>query len=238
VHRSIQAVTFDVGGTLIDPYPSVGHIYSEVAAQCGANALDPELLNQRFRHVCRVFARPLQSALDWTELVDRVFDGLVQRPPSQTFFRRLYDRFRDPGVWCVHHDVRPVLDRLRRAKIRTAVISNWDDRLRPLLDRLGLSEWLEPIIVSCEVKASKPDPAIFITAAAALNLTPAHILHVGDDRRRDLEAARRAGFQALLLDRRSRRARFPRIRTLLDVADFLESPSRHVNVSNVSPQFN
>ena len=29
----IQAVTFDVGGTLIRPWPSVGHVYAEVAAR-------------------------------------------------------------------------------------------------------------------------------------------------------------------------------------------------------------
>jgi len=31
----IRAISFDVGGTLIRPWPSVGHVYAEVAAQQG-----------------------------------------------------------------------------------------------------------------------------------------------------------------------------------------------------------
>jgi hypothetical protein len=31
----IRAVTFDVGGTLIEPWPSVGRVYAEVAARHG-----------------------------------------------------------------------------------------------------------------------------------------------------------------------------------------------------------
>src|SRR5437016_5296071 len=44
----IQAVTLDVGGTLIRPWPSVGHIYSEVAAHHGHPIIPPETLNLRF----------------------------------------------------------------------------------------------------------------------------------------------------------------------------------------------
>ena len=42
----IRAVTFDVGGTLIEPWPSVGHVYAEVAAQHGWAGLSIEALNR------------------------------------------------------------------------------------------------------------------------------------------------------------------------------------------------
>ena len=44
----VRAVTFDVGGTLIKPSPSVGHIYAEVAARHGRKKVSPETLNRRF----------------------------------------------------------------------------------------------------------------------------------------------------------------------------------------------
>ena len=44
----IQAVTFDVGNTLIKPWPSVGHIFAEVAAAHGHGNCSPEELNRRF----------------------------------------------------------------------------------------------------------------------------------------------------------------------------------------------
>jgi FMN phosphatase YigB (HAD superfamily) len=36
--RPVEAVTFDVGGTLIEPWPSVGHIYAEAASKLGLSA--------------------------------------------------------------------------------------------------------------------------------------------------------------------------------------------------------
>jgi phosphoglycolate phosphatase-like HAD superfamily hydrolase len=46
--KDIKAITFDVGGTLIEPFPSVGHIYAEIAAQHGHGKFSPEELNRRF----------------------------------------------------------------------------------------------------------------------------------------------------------------------------------------------
>ena len=45
--ETVEAITLDVGGTLIEPWPSVGHIYAEVAARHGVQA-EPEELTRRF----------------------------------------------------------------------------------------------------------------------------------------------------------------------------------------------
>ncbi|MCL4179187.1 MAG: HAD-IA family hydrolase [Verrucomicrobia bacterium] len=216
--ETIQAVTFDVGGTLIDPHPSVGHVYAEIAASFGGPTLDPHLLNHRFRAAWKAFPRQLHSAGDWAELVDQVFDDLVHPAPSRSFFPRLYERFADPDAWKIHADVLPTLEALRRDGIRIAVLSNWDDRLRPLLQRLELARFFDPIIVSCEVGAAKPDPAIFRFAASALELPPGLILHVGDDPILDL-AAGHAGLQAVLIDRCHPNCSLPRIHSLTRIPE-------------------
>jgi putative hydrolase of the HAD superfamily len=215
---TIQAVTFDVGGTLIDPHPSVGHVYAEIAAGITGFPLDAHLLERRFRTAWKAFPRQLHSAADWAELVDEVFRDLVPTPPSQSFFPRLYARFSDPDVWRVHDDVLPTLEGLRREGIRTAVLSNWDERLRPLLQRLQLAHYFDPIIVSCEVGTAKPDPAIFRFAAEALDLSPDRILHVGDDPSLDL-AANRAGFHAVLIDRDHPDCALPHIHALTRIVE-------------------
>ena len=43
------------------------------------------------------------------------------------------------------------LQRLRSAGVRLAVVSNFDTRLRPLLDSLNLTDLFDEIIVSAEV---------------------------------------------------------------------------------------
>ena len=52
----IQAVTLDVGGTLIEPWPSVGHVYAEIAARFGAPGHAPALLNRQFGEAWRRIA--------------------------------------------------------------------------------------------------------------------------------------------------------------------------------------
>ena len=53
---AIQAVTFDVGGTLIEPWPSVGHVYANVAAHHGAPSLPVKVINRQFARAWNVLA--------------------------------------------------------------------------------------------------------------------------------------------------------------------------------------
>ena len=57
---NIKAVTFDAGGTLIKPWPSVGHVYAEAAA--GHARIAPERLNERFAAVWQGAAAVQSSA--------------------------------------------------------------------------------------------------------------------------------------------------------------------------------
>ena len=49
----VRAVTFDVGGTLIEPWPSVGGVYADVAGRLGIGALDADGFGARFRAAWR-----------------------------------------------------------------------------------------------------------------------------------------------------------------------------------------
>jgi putative hydrolase of the HAD superfamily len=135
------------------------------------------------------------------ELVDEVFNNLVSAPPSETFFAQLFERFAQPEAWRVFDDVLPALDALASRDVKLGVISNWDERLRGLLERLKLDRYFETITVSCEVGFSKPSPVIFEHASTKLGLSPGAILHIGDSPEMDLEGARAAGFHALRIRR-------------------------------------
>lgn len=195
----LHAITFDVGGTLIQPQPSVGHVYAEVAAEHGFPDLAPELLNNRFKQAWKSCPAFDYTPAGWKRLVNETFHGLI--PSCDSFFAELYDRFAEASAWRVFDDVLSTLDDLASAGIRLAVISNWDDRLRVLLQRLQLHNSFETLVISCEVGFPKPSAVIFEHAAAKLGLPPASILHVGDSRELDFEGARRAGFQARHLRR-------------------------------------
>ncbi|MCX7723401.1 MAG: HAD-IA family hydrolase [Verrucomicrobiae bacterium] len=222
ITRGIRAVSFDVGGTLIDPWPSVGHIYADVARKHGIRDVSPEELTRRFTQAWSARRKFEYTRQDWAEIVDKTFDGLTPEPPSRTFFDELWARFDHPDAWQIYEDVLPTINALASHGLKLAIISNWDERLRPLLDRLGLSRHFDQIIISIEVGAHKPDRKIFELAAARLELAPSTILHVGDSPEEDFIGARAAGFHSLLLARSSSVQAQPHvIRRLSEICEIL-----------------
>jgi len=217
IRPPIRAVTFDVGGTLIEVWPSVGHVYAEVAARHGVKGLSAGVLDQRFAAAWRAARKFSYSRSGWAGLVDATFRGLTDRPPSRTFFAELYARFAAPNAWRVFEDVVPTLDALAARGLELGVISNWDERLRPLLEQLKLASYFEAIVVSCEVRSSKPACAIFEHAVQRLGLPPEAVLHVGDSLPMDVRGARAAGLSALLLKRATGVARVGQIESLREL---------------------
>jgi putative hydrolase of the HAD superfamily len=197
----IKTVTFDVGNTLITTWPSVGQVYADIAARHGLGHLTSSLLEERFRAIWPGRLHLAETRAGWEQLVDEIFEGLVEIPPSRTFFAEIYDRFAQAEAWRIYDDVLPVLDELASRGVRLAVISNWDERLRDLLRRLQLDARFEAIVVSSEVGHAKPDRAIFDQAAVKLGLPASQILHIGDSAEMDLHGARAAGFKALQIRR-------------------------------------
>ena len=76
---------------------------------------------------------------------------------------------------------------------RTVVVSNGGAGQRRKLAAAGLSDAFEHVVVSGEVRARKPSPAIFERATALLGVEPSSILHVGDDPEADIAGAAGAG---------------------------------------------
>jgi putative hydrolase of the HAD superfamily len=120
-------------------------------------------------------------------------------PPG--FFAALYARFARAEVWRVYDDVRPCLDVLASRSVKLAIVSNWDERLHPLLDELKLTSYFDAIIISCDIGFTKPSPVIFEQALRKLGVPPAAVLHVGDSQTEDVDGAAAAGMKSLLLRR-------------------------------------
>ena len=209
----IRAVTFDVGGTLIEPWPSVGRVYAEVAAQYGVEVA-AEDLDRQFAKAWAAKKDFSYSVADWSDLVRQTFAGLTGTPPSASLFNALYAHFATAAPWRIFDDVAPCLQELKRRGLKLGVISNWDDRLRPLLRGLELDHYFDAIVISGETGWQKPDPKIFHAAAAQLGAPPEAILHIGDSATEDVAGARAAGLHSLLLTRGRTPASLPSLQAL------------------------
>ena len=199
-NSAIAAVSFDVGGTLIEPRPSVGHVYAELAARHGVRAADPDALNRGFREAWRSKGDFDYSQAAWFALVRQAFGERAGELPVE-FFPAVYQRFTEPEVWRVFEDVVPTLDTLATHGVKLAIVSNWDERLRPLLANLRLHSFFEAIVVSCEAKFAKPSPVIFELVERRLALPLGRVLHVGDSLAEDVRGARGVGLHARLVRR-------------------------------------
>jgi putative hydrolase of the HAD superfamily len=91
-----------------------------------------------------------------------------------------------------------------------------------VLSELGLAAAVDAVVVSAEVGAVKPDPAIYRAALDQLRVEAPRALFVGDSLETDVDGARAAGLRALLLDRRAVAAEAGDVERVFSLTDLLE----------------
>jgi len=206
----IRAILFDAAGTLFFLTKTVGDHYAHVGREIGLS-LDAQQLERAFHSAWQQM--PRRQAIDgprenddkgwWRELVCRVFDQVapsLSEPDRDNFFEIAYEHFAEAGVWQLYPEVPEVLEQLR-PRFQLGVASNFEGRLRLILQHLGISNFFSYIFISSELGADKPDPEIFRRAVNVMHLAVNEVLHVGDDPERDWEAAKEAGLLVFQLDR-------------------------------------
>ena len=113
--------------------------------------------------------------------------------------QELYDRVIDPASWTPYPDTARVFKNLQAQGIRTAVVSNIAFDVRPAFTAIGAAGHVDEFVLSFEVGAIKPDPAIFTTALDRLGVAAQDALMVGDSEEAD-GGARAVGCQFALVD--------------------------------------
>lgn len=202
----IRAVLFDAVGTVLHPEPSAAAVYAEYGQRFGSR-LEPRVLRERFLEAFTAeeeFDATRQHRTDeqrererWWRIVTRVLDDVREPGPC---FDALYAHFERPSAWRIEPGAREVLQRLSQSGRVVGLASNFDHRLRTVVEGLTELPSLPYLFISSEVGWKKPAREFFEHLTTVLNLSPSEILFVGDDAENDYEGARRAGMQALLFD--------------------------------------
>ena len=96
-------------------------------------------------------------------------------------------------------DAVSTLRTVRRMGLRTAVVSDCWFELPMFLPCLPVAALLDARVFSVEVGATKPHPAMYLTACAALGVDPRECLYVGDGGSRELTGAELVGMSAVRL---------------------------------------
>ena len=225
-------ILLDATYTLILPSEPVGRVYTRHLEAATGLVVKQEDMQAAFQRIFASAGPPdytLHPSGDiaernwWHKLVSQVVseiapDGIPAFTPDtfDSYFHSLFEHFADPASWALYPET---IDFLNAASHLgpLAVVSNFDDRLAPILHGLGIGPFFEHILTSADARARKPDRALFSLALERLGCLPRETFHCGDSLETDYRGASALGLHAFLLQRPGQ--------TLLDFLSYCRSRS-------------
>jgi putative hydrolase of the HAD superfamily len=199
----IEAILFDMGGTLRSTTMRLPEVDKEkthkMIVLLGMDIDEVEFIEllQRHDRDYRNWAKKTQLELNEVELWTRWM--LPDCPSDQVsqLALQLSQLWRDAtGRHVVFPETRETVLALFRRGYRVGLVSNTISSVEAprILRELGIAGCFDTVILSCNVGIRKPDPSILLMAAERMGIRPEYCAYIGDQPRRDVAAARQAGF--------------------------------------------
>jgi HAD superfamily hydrolase (TIGR01662 family) len=202
----LRAVLFDWGGTLMrdewsDEIALEGHT-AGLAALDRDGLPDAEAFTRFLRdHEAELFPQATEDEIDIAGVISGSFrDQGVELTDDDVrlFLQAAHD------VWTSYYvladSTHALLEALRARGLKLALVSNTASPqwlLQPMLERQGIAERVDAIVLSSEVGKRKPHPAIFERALDELEVDARDALFVGDRLEADVLGASRVGMKTM-----------------------------------------
>ncbi|MEP6492309.1 MAG: HAD-IA family hydrolase [bacterium] len=190
----VAAVLFDLDDTLLDRRASVDCYLAAHSQRFGLSGARADTYRARF-HDLDGAGYTLRTA---------VFDQLSAEFPECGSGADLTSDWHERAFGtCVYvSGAADILAWCRDAGLRTAIVTNGRAVMqRPKLERLGVIELVDAVIVSGEEGIAKPDVEIFRRAAERLGVSPEECAFVGDNPHTDVAGAQAVGMHAIWVKR-------------------------------------
>ena len=226
---AVRAVTFDAGGTLLTPHPSVGEVYAEILSTSIRSPLELETaFESAFSSVSKnpAVLDPDEREKDfWRQVVretmrERRIPAGIPSPRSSSTCGTLSATEPLAGIRRLPRDPAALRDR----GYRNGVLANPDHRLPTVLDETGLARLVEPSLSRPRSVPRNRIPVSSEWRKRPSGLPPEARLHVGDSRHHDLAGARDAGWTGILIRNDAGPVDLPAIGQLTDLAPLLSGP--------------
>jgi putative hydrolase of the HAD superfamily len=130
-------------------------------------------------------------------------------------------RFQRAEFETLFPDAVPALDQLGARGIKLGILSNFSPNCEDVLRKVDIHRHFAFFVVSALAGVEKPDRRIFDLVVRAANSQPSEIVYVGDSLFHDIEGAKGAGLDAILVDRANRHPEFKGLR-IRDLGELIE----------------
>jgi phosphoglycolate phosphatase len=180
--HNVQAVLFDLDGTLIDSAPDLGAAADKMRTDRGMPSLPLDV----YRPMAGAGARGMLA---------QAFAMTPEHPDfpamREEFFVN-YER-RMTQLTSIFEEIEPMLLALQRAQMTWGIVTNKSKRFtEPLVSSMVPLSAAAVVISGDTTPFSKPHPEPLLEAARRLNVEPRYCVYVGDDER-DIIAGHAAG---------------------------------------------
>ncbi|MDB4976066.1 MAG: putative hydrolase [Myxococcaceae bacterium] len=200
--RRPQVLLFDAGNTLV--------FLDHDALAYAAHDVAPELTGIALRRTESLAKKSYEAGLaagmsheeGWHLYIRTIFEAAgLPRPlavEATVLARAAHDEF---NLWRkVPDGLHAALQVGLSAGLRYGIVSNSEGRLLELLERVSIAQYFEHVIDSTLEGVRKPDPEIFWRALSRMQASAADTMYAGDIPNVDVDGARAAGLDAVLID--------------------------------------
>jgi 2-phosphoglycolate phosphatase len=186
---NIDAVLFDLDGTLIDSAPDLGAAVDQMRVARGL----PSLALETYRPMAGSGARGMLAIGFGMTPQDPLFEAM-----REEFFSN-YEQCMTLRTYAFH-GVAEMIGGLRAARMQWGVVTNKSARFaEPLTRGMPLFDTAGTVVSGDTTPHAKPHPAPLLEAARRLGVAPARCVYVGDDER-DIQAGLAAGMATVAAD--------------------------------------
>jgi putative hydrolase of the HAD superfamily len=194
---SPKAFLFDLYGTLA---PGGSASERDALARDIADLIqvDPDRLATLYRETFD--SRMRGHTGDHRETLQSFAKLLGSCPTSESLERAVKLRLEFTGALLARAEGVPLLARLHRAGTRTGLVTDCSAETPTMWDESPLAPHIDSAAFSCRLGTRKPDPVIYQSVLAELNVQASDSVYVGDGESDELRGAESLGMRAILFD--------------------------------------
>lgn len=168
--RQFTACVFDMDGVLIDTEPVWRATEHDVFARVGVELTDAQLRE--------TWGMRIEEVVDYRYRI-RPWNGIRPRAVQREIIREMVEHVRAHGVPML--GAVEAIETARSAGLRVAIASSSSlELIGAVVDRLGIAALVDAVCSADDEERGKPDPAVYLSAARALDAMPSACIAIED----------------------------------------------------------